>query len=494
MSVSSSPLAGSPVGAHRTGEEPGFGDALRSLLALLWIEIRRSQGVWLLPLMVGLGLYLNWGWDYEGVVLWPNLSTWTMRSYVIVGPLAAALAAWLVDRDRRRRIQGLVETMATNPFRRDIVLFATASFWGLAGYGLIAAWYGVQGVREATWGGPDMALIATGAVGVVILTGFGFIVGRLVRGKFSPIIAVAAAFFLSAAPEFIQTWMNPSSGMQTRLPFRPLTPWGLVADGEPSVYYRFPAGYLDAGLIWLAAVAAITIVAIALMRGWRRNWTAWIALAVSGAVALLGADRVMGYDEGPGSREDLMVPFTWSCTTTAVAEVCVHPAYEPTLEESARRINDFLLPVAGLPGLPTRWEQNSPAGERQTDVASFFPGQRYSYAFEIGHAIFPSTDDRHDFTAAQSVILTWLSGRVDREHEGFGMFNHPAELIGTPVAMNDGGGYMITVDPDAEAYYAREIRAATDRFAALGPEAQQAWLKANWDALRAGEITLEDLP
>lgn len=494
MIVLSSNATSSPVGAYRTGEEPGFGDALRSTLALLWIEIRRSQGFWLLPLMVGLGLYLNWGRDYEGVVLWPNLSTWTMRSYVIVGPLAAALAAWLVDRDRRRRVQGLVETMATNPFRRDIVLSATASFWGLAGYGLIAAWYGVQGAREATWGGPDMALIATGALGVVILTGFGFIVGRLVRGKFSPIIAVAATFFLSAAPEFIQTWTNPSSGMQTRLPFRPLTPWGLVADGEPSVYSRFPAGYLDAGLIWLTAVAAITIVAIALMRGWRRNWIAWIALLVSGAVALLGADRVMGYDEGSGSSEDLMVPFTWSCTTTTAAEVCVHPAYESKLEESARRINDFLLPVAGLPGLPTRWEQSSPVGERGTDVATFYPGQQYSFAFEIGHAIFPYTEDPHGFTAAQSVILTWLSGRVESGRQASGMFSYPAELMQTPVTDDNGQMVNITVDPEAQAYYAREIRAATDRFAALGPEAQQAWLKANWDALRAGELTLEDLP
>jgi len=40
----------------------------------------------------------------------------------------------------------------------------------------------------------------------------------------------------------------------------------------------------------------------------------------------------------------------------------------------------------------------------------------------------------------------------------------------------------------------REIPAATDRFAALGPEQQRVWLEANWDALRAGELTLDKMP
>jgi hypothetical protein len=36
--------------------------------------------------------------------------------------------------------------------------------------------------------------------------------------------------------------------------------------------------------------------------------------------------------------------------------------------------------------------------------------------------------------------------------------------------------------------------AAREQFAALPENEQRVWLEANWDALRAGELTLEDLP
>lgn len=509
MTALSSNASGAPIGAHRFVGAPGFRDAIRSMLALLLIELRRSQGFWLLPLMVGLGLYLGNQAKVTGgivlnngnqaevtgrIVLWPDLSVWTMQSYIIVGALAAGLAAWLVDRDRRQRVDGLVGTMATSPFRRDLVLLTTASFWGLAGYAIIAVWFGAQGLREATWGGPNVPLIATGALGIVILAGLGFIVGRIVRGKFSPIIAVAAAFFLSAAPEFIQTWMNSSSGMQMRLPFRPLTPWGLVGDSEPSVFDRFPSGYLIAGLIWLAAVTTITIVVIALMRSWRWSRTAWITLAVSGAVAVVGASWVMSYSDGRSFEEDRLVAFDWSCTTTGTIEVCVHPAYEAALDESAERLTEMLAPVAGLPGIPTRWEQNSPLRDETDGVGTFQPGQQFLFAYEMGNATFESTSGHFQFTAAQIVILEWLSSRADPAGQGGGFFDYPAELQMTPEVNDDGMTMGMSVDSEAEAFYAREIPAAAERFAALEPAEQRAWLEANWDALRTGELTLDDLP
>lgn len=497
MSVSLSRITGTPVGSFQPSRAPGIGNTLRSLISLLWIEIRRSQGYWLLPLMVGLGWFLNRSQNWEGVTLWPNLSKWTMQSYVLIGPLAAALAAWIVDRDRRRQVQGLVETMATSPFRRDLVRLATAAFWGLAGYGLVAVWYGFQGVREATWGGPDLALIATGALGIVILAGVGFIVGRLVRGKFSPILAVAVAFFVAAAPDFIQELTRVPNETYTDLAIRPLTPWGLVATRGPDIYSRFASGYLSSALLWLTGAAAVVLAVIALMRGWRRNWTAWAALAASCVVALFGADRVMGYNGGYGSsfEDDLRIPFTWSCETTAAVEFCVHPAYEAKLDESAQQITDMLTPIVGLPGVPTRWEQQSQFGDNAPGVGVFYPGNQLVNGHNIAFTIF-SPDDHFggQFTAAQSVILTWLSGRVDPESRQFGMFNHPAELVGTPRVDDQGRGMGYEVNQADAEYFSGEITAAVDRFAALSPEAQRSWLEANWDALRAGEITLDHMP
>ena len=39
-----------------------------------------------------------------------------------------------------------------------------------------------------------------------------------------------------------------------------------------------------------------------------------------------------------------------------------------------------------------------------------------------------------------------------------------------------------------------EVLLAADRFGALSPEEQRAWLEANFAALRAGELTLEEMP
>ncbi len=479
MSATTPSFQPSSVGGFRSSKSPGIGDAIRSLLSLLWIEIRRSQGYWLLPLMVGLGIFMNRNMSGDGVVLWPDLSTWTMQSYMIVGPLAAALAAWIVDRDRRRRVQGLVETMATSPFRRDVVHVATAAFWGLVGYGLIAAWYGFQGVREATWGGPDLALIGTGALAIVILTGVGFIVGRLVRGKFSPILAVAVAFFVAAAPDFIQELTRNRSETYTDLAIRPLTPWGLVGDRGTDIYSRFAPGYLSSALLWLTGAAAVVLCVIALLRGWRRNWSAWAALAASCAVALFGANLVMAYDDGYSYsfENDLRIPFTWSCETTAAVEVCVHPAYESRLEESTRGIDAVVAPLVGLADVPTRWQQNSPFG--RSDVGDLSPGNYFRAADQVAFTVFTPQDFTGGFTASQNVILEWLSRRANPDEQQPGMFGNPAELFGTPVAYAGGVGYEIDNEPEAQLAYEREITAAADRFAALSPEAQRAWLEAN---------------
>ncbi|MBA3379952.1 MAG: hypothetical protein H0T93_13810, partial [Chloroflexia bacterium] len=100
---------------------------IRSFLMLLWLEIRRCQGYWLVPVMIGGGVYAPSIDHLPEIVLWPEMSVATLQAYVVVGPLAAALAAWLVDRERRRRMRSLVSSMPGSGFQRDMLALGAAS-------------------------------------------------------------------------------------------------------------------------------------------------------------------------------------------------------------------------------------------------------------------------------------------------------------------------------------------------------------------------------
>lgn len=136
--------------ASSTRNDGDIGAAPGSFLRLLWIEVRRSQGYWLLPLMVVLGIVAASENSPDGVILWKEMSFATLRSYAIIGPLAAALAAWMMGRDRRRKVEDLIDTLPGDGFQRDFLTMLAASFWGLAGYAVVGCWFGWKGLTQAT--------------------------------------------------------------------------------------------------------------------------------------------------------------------------------------------------------------------------------------------------------------------------------------------------------------------------------------------------------
>lgn len=484
MSTTSSHLAGSPAAPSRADRSPRLGDALRSFLALLGIEIRRSQGYWLLPLMVGPMLILNRNMGDPNVVLWPQLSHFILQSYLVVGPLAAGLAAWLIDRDRRRKISGLVSATSMTPVRRDLLLLVTASFWGVAGYALVAAWYGVLGVTQATWGGPDLSLIATGALAVIAYAAIGLLTGRLVPGKFSSLVAVAATRCLAIAIDYLAK-IDSS--------YRFLTPFGLTQHNEPSVYYRNEETYIGPSLIWLGGLIGLLISIIALLRS--RQRLSWTSLVISMGIAVSGLAPILAYDNTSMFANSHPISYELSCTTTPIAEVCVHPAYEARLDETTGTLVRMLEPVAGLDGVPTRWILQDPTDptRRGVDGAVLFDLSDVAVAGSVQAAVFLDKTDRMAVTTPQLVILQWLSDRADIPRTVPWPYGWPSEVPSTTEEFADSA---MGIGPDQAQLdaFAPQFDAAVARFAALGPDEQRAWLEANWDALRAGELSLEDLP
>nr|MBA2469979.1 hypothetical protein [Chloroflexia bacterium] len=292
--------------------------AMRSFLMLLWIEIKRSQGFWLLPLLVGLGIFAAFYRDQDGVVLWQDLNFSTLRSYAVIAPLTAAFAAWLADRDRRRRMRDLAHSLSIAPLRRDLLTLGIASLWGMIGYAIVAVWFAWKGVSEATWGGPDLGLILAGALAIVFFAGIGGLVGSLVPSKFSPILALGVTFLLTMMFSY-----------SSEHPLKLLMPWGLTTASGSDIYYDLL--YVRESLVWLAGLLAAVIAITALAR--KRGAVAWTGLAASVLLAGIGAVPLIRQDSAPSGANVRIAAFDWSCAAESGIEVCLHPAYEAKLDD-----------------------------------------------------------------------------------------------------------------------------------------------------------------
>jgi hypothetical protein len=468
---------------------------------LFWLEFRRSQGYWLLPIMVGLIFFSGFYQNFDGVVLWRELSFASLRSYAAIAPLAAAFAAWLADRERRRRTRGLVDSLPIPPVLRDLVNLGIASVWGLIGYGLVGAWFAWKGITEATWGGPDLGLIAAGALTIPIFAGIGGLVGRLVPSKFSPILAMGATFFLTiGADAYTQTTAHyqpdgTPGGYSFEQPLQLLMPWGLTMANWSEV--STPLWFVPESILWLTGLLSVVIAVTALVR--KRSIAGWIALAISVGISGFAAVPLIERESRLSLWEQTStVSFTWSCQTQSGIEVCVHPAYVAKLDESSEFVGNVLSPIAGLDGVPSTWRQSGPWRELSTEDGLLGGFDWRNQLWAIVDEVFPTTHDEFIESggrpASQLAILQWLTDQSGQDDMDAWFFGYPVEVSHTEASTEGLNWYPPEYDEAELAAFQPQFNAVVARFTALPETDQRAWLEANWDALRAGTLTLDNLP
>jgi hypothetical protein len=472
-------------------------DSIRGILLLLWIEFRRCGGYWMLLLILPLVWFMNQTSDDNGVVLWFQMSIVTFRSYVVIGPLTAGLAAWLVGRDHRRRTGGLVESAPMQPFRRDLILLAAAAGWGLVAYSLVAAWYLGRGALFATWGDPDLAWLAVGALAIVVHVALGFLIGRVIRGRFAALIAVALPIGFAIGVDVYRRStefdMGNGMGMATSYeqPLRALSPFSLSLDFDADGIVRFGETYTGESLLWLAGLLGFMLAAIALIRH-KTSFIGMAGLGVSLIVAAAGAQSLLYDGDTDEYVESRVEPFEWSCGTEAGIEVCLHPAYEARLDDVTEKMSHLVAPVAGLPGVPMRWEQAArwESKNERNDGTGTFHWDRWSNDHSLISSLVDElfTSGYEDRNASQLVVITALAERAGITDPVPWPYGWPSEvtIIQSEAVFGPSEAELAAFEP--------EFDAAVDRFLALTPEEQRAWLEANWDALRAGELTLDDMP
>jgi hypothetical protein len=432
---------------------------MTATLRLFTIEVRRSVALWfVLPLVV----LVVWGtlstMQPDGSpVIWARSNVQLGLMCVLVAFIMCGVGAWMAGRGRRRQTEELLATMPRPASLRDLPILAGTVVWGLLACLLGGLLVFVLVEREATWGGPEAGPVVVGLLAVVAATAIGYLGGAVIPSRFAaPLMAVVftTAVLLLGTRSTALAYLSPLA----------MDPRG---SNSYDVFYRAPMVPLAQTVFWLAGVTACACAATALWR--RRTLLTWGVFVGACVVATTGAVLLtQAFVNPPWERSyagQPMADYELVCVERSIP-ICVHPAYRARLEEYADRVGVLFEPLIGVPGGPIRAEQlPSPTWPRADGTIEILPSP-----IIVGHAAFVlAHDEGTDFTPAQQVIATWLLERAGENPALARVFAIPGQ-------------------PD------EAIAAAVRRFSALGPEAQHAWLMANFQNLRAGQIGIEDLP
>jgi len=453
----------------------GAANSLESVTAYLrlWrIETRRSVVIWFLPVIALIG------WWYASARMPYGTITWTQTSVAIglagtmMMPLVAGVAAWTAGRERRRGMSDLLAATPRPPIARDLVVWGAVVGWSLLGYLALAIVFVITTDVLGTWGGPTLWPMAIGALSIALGAALGCLFGVLIPSRFVPALLPIALAFVLGAPH---TWGMRWPSMKLISPEAALWPY------DYDVFSGLPSDRAIPFALWLGGLTAVCFSLIVIFRGLTRPAMASLVVAI--AVAGVGAWLLV--NPATPSRADGSMPADYDpfCTGEVVT-VCGHPAYERNLKRAERALRPMFAPLLGIPGVPTRIEQDVPgSAETSTDIllmqadidvdlviADVVNGLMWALAGDENHQ---SQSD--DAGAVQFAIGRWLLERAGL----------PADFMSP---------YSFASMPDQ----ADEITASADRvqerFAALSEVEQRGWLEMYFTDLRAGRVTPDDLP
>ena len=190
----------------------------------------------------------------------------------------------------------------------------------------------------------------------------------------------------------------------------------------------------------------------------------------------------------------------------------MQPAYRPYLGDLTAAVGPVASEVAGLPGAPVRATQTAALfAAGQQHPAQGWVGQIVTLAgsppvlsMPTGAIALPGSfgslqaafvdqikvEVVHAFAFPGSAFGSPAQVAVEAallEHAGIPLAAQPSALGNSPWPLPGGG-------PQATAHYPAPVAAAAQRLAALPASARRAWLASHLAALRAGHLTLAQLP
>jgi hypothetical protein len=464
---------------------------LQRFRMLLWIEIRRCQAGFAAIALIVIELIAlsSRSEGVEGIVLWNDVMRIAVDAHMYAGPLGAAFAVWAVGRSRRRGMDDQEESLPGPAGTSALMTTIAVAGWMVAAHLALFLYLAVPAWRSATWGGPDVPSLLASALAIVACVAIGSLISRFGRSVILAPVTMVALFALMVYISDMDS--DPQSAR--------LLPVEFFDDPGFSIEYRTPLGDVLWFSAWLAAAACVIGGIALLLRS--RSLPRLITVAVATVLAATSASQVIAESGGRGDYE--MVDAVPVCEMASGINVCLHPAFSVLLDDVVDAVNRVLPQFAGLSGVPTtiyQQEEHLREGiEQEPGAGVIHVWGSGSVERSVADLFARVTSDSglmgspHDLNASQCVIgavLTSTLGEPDCIRHGF-------VSDSVSVFETSGSGQMRIDQPEEFAElesWSDRMQEKVDSFSALTPEARQAWLIANWDDLRSGNLTLEDIP
>lgn len=374
---------------------PSFGESGLSLLRLFRIEVRRSLGLLLFPVLVGImwlaSHQLSYGPEMPGVALWSEDSQAVSSASLLLAPVVAALLAWVAGAEQRRRLGELLMTTPRPPFSRDVSRWAGTVSWALLSYAVVSVATLTQTAQAATWGGPNILAILMGAAFIPAAGATGYLVGNLLPSRFVPPL-VAIAFYLLELSVGAQGLNEPFSALKY------LSPVGLFTNGDFSrigIFYEPALDIYGKVALWLVLSTAALLSMLAAFRNRSREAVGALSLVL--IMTAVGAAPLLAIPADQGSMPSAAIDYDPICADEAVP-ICVHPAYERLLPDASRIIGTLVVPLTGFDGGIVRADQ-SPDGTEVTASGVFHWSFVYAGNLDAFMPDWISETFVHDFTS-----------------------------------------------------------------------------------------------
>jgi hypothetical protein len=450
--------------------------------------------IWLLPLLGAL-FYFD---AFRTAAGYPPF--WFVRSSVILHELvpdvslfAAGVAAWTGSREGRCQTVDLVTIAARPRWATALASFAATTIWTLAAFlGCVAVLYGFT-ATQASWGGPPWWPVAAGAAVLCAFCALGFAAGLLLPGRFTaPLAALVTFLVFIVAFRVVLDESHPT--------FAVLSPMNSVPHGDAGVFFHyFPDLYIVQIMFFAGiAVAVLGGLGLATASGSRIVWrTAAVVTALGLAAACTGVGLAgTASVEANGvvipavhdAASDRPVAYTPVCQQGAIP-VCVQPAFRAYLPDLVATLSPLIHQFAGLPGAPVRVEQSSSSTTPELSVALS--------ATEIGTLVGASATLTGNPPVLHLALTELPSQPEPPGSQSLAVQDAYVDAFIGPAGGTLGDQAQATIEAallDNAGSLPGAAAKAANRFAALAPSVQRAWLATHLAALRSGRIALAQIP